>query len=265
MLKSLSPILIASPVHRSGTTLLQRLMCSSPDTLIYGESLANDINMLLSIFLNKQMLIGRQGDWHHQQFQQVLQGDVNDWIPNIMPDKDWVMNHFEQSIFQYLKGFEQEALRHGRVYWGTKLPAWPTAMLNGVFRLMPQSRLLYIIRDLESCVRSAKLIGFCQDIAAIQQFAQLWKQNQERIIYDVPKEQLLLIPYDELCDQPEKTILKIERFTGVKKIDASVLQHRINNYNRIQETPPELTTDEQVFIDNFQPLPAFSSRGDSLN
>lgn len=40
--ENLSPIFISSPLGRSGTTLLQRLICSSDNGICYGESLAQD-------------------------------------------------------------------------------------------------------------------------------------------------------------------------------------------------------------------------------
>ena len=252
MLQSLSPILIASPVHRSGTTLLQRLLCSSPDTLIFGETLANDINFFCSMLHNKNMLMGGTDNWRAKQLEQVLQGDVNEWIPDIMPDKDWVLKHFEKSIADYLAAFAQLAKEKGRPFWGTKLPGWQPPLLTSVFSYMPASKLLYIIRELEGCVRSAKLIGYCQAPADVEQFAQFWKMNQHSIRTAIPTQQVLTIDYQQLCEQPAKVIPQITSFTGIQAIDPNVLNHRINNYNRTREEPPELTTVEQAIIEKYQ-------------
>jgi hypothetical protein len=252
MLRSLSPILIASPVHRSGTTLLQRLLCSSPDTLIFGETLANDLNFFCSMLHNKNMLMGGQDNWRAKQLEQVLQGDVNEWIPDIMPDKDWVLKHFEKSLADYLNAFASLAKEKNRVYWGTKLPGWQPPLLASVFRYMPNSKLLYIIRDLDACVRSAKLIGYCHTPADVEQFAQFWQMNQRSIKTGIPAQQVLIIDYQQLCDQPATVLPQIQTFTGIQAIDPTVLNHRINNYNRMREEPPQLTTEERAIIEKYQ-------------
>ena len=252
MLQSLSPILISSPVHRSGTTLLQRLLCSSPDTLIFGETLANDLNFFCSMLHNKHMLMGGQNNWRATQLEQVLQGDVNEWIPDIMPDKDWVLEKFEKSLADYLEAFAQLAKGKDRPYWGTKLPGWQPALLASVFRYMPNSKLLYIIRALEGCVRSAKLIGYCHTPADVEQFAQFWQMNQRSMKTMIPAQQVLIIDYQQLCDEPARILSQIESFTGIQSIDPNVLNHRINNYNRIREEPPQLTAEERAIIEKYR-------------
>ncbi|MCI5084169.1 MAG: sulfotransferase [Saprospiraceae bacterium] len=248
MIAKLKPVLVASPVHRSGTTLLQRLLCSSPDALIFGESLANDLNMLISFLENKKMLLGGQDDWRAKQLDAVLQGDVNEWIPDIVPNKDWVIPNFENAIFQYLKAYADFAKAKKRATWGCKLPAWPTAILLKLLQMMPDARLLYIIRDLESCIRSAKLIGYCQDLNGVQQYAQIWKDHQNHVRHYFPKEQVMMIDYSRLCQEPAQVIYEIEQFAGVTSIDLTVMQHRINNYNRIHEAPPLLTEEERQLL-----------------
>lgn len=254
MLQSLAPILIASPVHRSGTTLLQRLLCSTPNTLIFGETLANDMTFHFSMLHNKQMLLDGEDNWRAQQMEKVLNGDVNDWIPDIMPDKDWLLSRSEQTIYEYLKGFVDYAQQHARPLWGTKLPAWQPGMIRVLLNSMPKSKLLYIVRDLKSCVRSAKLIGYCHTTADVQQYAQMWLANLQAISTYIPKESLLYIDYQRLCEQPDQVIDEIENFTDAQPIDRSVMQYRINNYDRKRDTPPELNTDEQTVVERYQAL-----------
>jgi hypothetical protein len=252
MLESLSPILIASPVHRSGTTLLQRLLCSSPDTLIFGETLANDLNFFSSVLLNKSMLMGREDNWRAKQLEQVLNGDVNDWIPDIMPDKDWVIHRFEESMASYIHAFVKLAHQKGRTNWGTKLPGWQPPFLGNLIKGMPQSKVLYIVRNLDECVCSAKLIGYCQSTADVMQFAQFWQANQRNISFHIPQKNLLRVDYQKLCKEPEVVIPLIESFTGVASIDVAVLQNRVNNYNRTWEPAPKLTTEELAIIEKYQ-------------
>lgn len=252
MLSSLSPILIASPVHRSGTTLFQRLLCSTTDALIFGETLANDMTFFFAMLQNKQMLMGGNDDWRAKQLQKVLEGDVNEWIPDIMPDKDFVLAHFEATIYNYLKGYIEFAQQCGRSFWGTKLPAWQPPSLQVILKSMPKGKLIYVTRNLEDCVRSAKLIGYCKAEADINAFAQQWQQYQRMVKMALPKEQVLFLQYEALCQNTETTIAQIETFTGLVGIDRSVMNYRINNYNRSREQPPELTPNELAILKNYQ-------------
>lgn len=254
MLNNLAPILIASPVHRSGTTLLQRLLCSASNTLIFGETLANDMTFFFSMLHNKEMLMGGEDNWRAKQMEKVLNGEVNDWIPDIMPDKDWALAHSKQTIYEYLKGFSDYAGLHGRSLWGTKLPAWQPAMIRLLLNHMPNSKLLYIVRALKSCVRSAKLIGYCHTAADVQQYAQMWQANQQALKASIPKDYLLYIDYQRLCDQPADVIAEIEAFTGAKPIDHTVMDYRINNYNKARDLPPELNPDELAIVERYQAL-----------
>ena len=40
------PVIIASLVPRAGTTLVQRLLCSAPDALIYGDTVGQQVEFL---------------------------------------------------------------------------------------------------------------------------------------------------------------------------------------------------------------------------
>jgi hypothetical protein len=42
-LSELEPLFVTAPVTRCGTTLLQRLICSAPNALLFGESVAADM------------------------------------------------------------------------------------------------------------------------------------------------------------------------------------------------------------------------------
>jgi hypothetical protein len=245
MTQQLPLLFIASPVQRSGTTLLQRLLCSSPDAIIFGESLANDLNTLFAMLHNKALMLAGKPEG---QLQRVLDGDVNDWIPDLLPEASWVTEAFEQAIFQYLDRYQQLATQHGRKYWGCKQPAWPVPMLRHLLQTMPNSKVLYITRDLADCVRSAKLIGYCEESIGIRQFAQAWLQHQQMVNSQLDKSRLLSIRYETLCATPGPVLEKIEAFTGVQQINPDVLQHRINNYDRSHETPPGLTEEEEQII-----------------
>lgn len=55
MLTQLQPLLIASPVRRSGITLLQRLLCPAPNSFVFGEGCANGLWRQFTDYARQQL------------------------------------------------------------------------------------------------------------------------------------------------------------------------------------------------------------------
>ena len=84
-MKHFTPILITAPLHRSGTTLVQRLLCSSNDTLIYRKTSASELQTMVDLYLFKQTNILSAGINRERKLEKVLMGNANNWIPDLMP------------------------------------------------------------------------------------------------------------------------------------------------------------------------------------
>lgn len=248
MLKDLCPIIITSPIQRSGTTLLQRLLSSAPNTLIFGETCAHDLNMLLGLVVQKRRMYGREEKWRVEQLSQVLVGEVNDWIPDLMPDTAEYLVKFEESVAHFLQFFAEFARRNGREQWGIKLPGWNVFQLEEVLHMIPRARIVYIHRGLAACVRSAKLVQICEDLPATQQFAQFWQMNLSQAKQRLKRKEVLWIDYDELVANPASIIAGLEQFTDARPIDIQVMEHRINNYGQSLIPLIELSSEEQELI-----------------
>lgn len=252
MLADLAPIVIASPIQRSGTTLLQRLLCSARDALIFGETCANDLNMLLGLLMQKRGMYGRNDGWRGAQLQRVLQGEVNEWIPDLMPDTNGYLQQFEVAVTNFLGHFAAFARQHDRPHWGMKLPGWNVSQLDQILRMMPKTRILFIVRDLEACVRSAKAVNFCQDLESTRQFAEFWKMNLQNAHRLLKRPEVLWIQYHTLTSYPEETIQRIEQFAGLREIDRSVMKHRVRGYQGENLKLTELLMEEKKLIREFE-------------
>ncbi len=251
MLEHFEPICIASPIQRTGTTLLQRLLCSDPNALIYGESCAGDLNISLSLFLNKQIMLGGPRQGQNNQLQRVLAGQVNAWIPDLQPDSITYVNHFQLKLRQELEFFAAYAANRGRTRWGFKLPSWPVAQLFQLAKLLPKAKIIYINRQLVDCVRSAKLLGFCQTTNDIHQFAQMYIHNSKQALNQLPKAQTLFLQYEDIKEDASKFLQELAQFTGLEKINAEVLNHRINNYGDHYQKVVELSSEEHKLLEPY--------------
>lgn len=228
---STPPILIASPVQRCGTTLIQRLLSSSTDTLIFGETVANDLHIFASLYQNKQLMIGGPHNaWRDQQLAQVLAGEVNAWIPDLLPARDAYLENYKKALLNYCEFLQQYVEEQDRSRWGCKLPGWPIPQLDYVQGLMPGTKVIYIHRELEACVVSARSINMCLDEPSTQQFRQMYAFQHAEAERRLHREEVLWIDYQELVEQPEKTIAQLADFTGATGIAPDVMSHKIGNY-----------------------------------
>ena len=75
----LDPLVITAPTIRSGTTLLQRLLCSSRKALIYGELCAQDLEFFLHFYTCKVQQYDCRREEVATSLHKVLSGEVNDW------------------------------------------------------------------------------------------------------------------------------------------------------------------------------------------
>ncbi len=259
---TLAPICIASPLRRSGTTLLQRLLSSAPNALIYGESCANDLVTLTSLYANKRMLFEQNAAWRDAQLQEVLKGNVNDWIPDLMPEISGYIAAYKTSIMQLMEHYADFAKAQNRPVWGMKLPEWQPGVLALVQQLFPNAKTIYLHRNIADCVRSAKRMGMVQGLAEIQHFATIGQQFAQQARQLLQGENVLQLNYEAFLAEPMSHIAQLETFTGAKGIDSSVLDVKINTYDNDPNLelsdgdnylkPDELSKEELAILTAFE-------------
>src|SRR5215470_18796534 len=84
----LDPLIISAPTVRSGTTLLQRLLCSATNALIFGENCAQDLEFFLGAYISKRLMYHHYRDRFTETLTRVNSGATDDWILDLMPDID---------------------------------------------------------------------------------------------------------------------------------------------------------------------------------
>ncbi len=252
----LDPLIVTSPMQRSGTTLLQRLLCSAPNALIYGERPAQELEFFLNIHAYKLQEYKLRRDANDRLLSRVLQGHVNDWILELTPDTDGYLNAMQKAAFAGVAYCRDFAMAQGRAVWGFKYPAWSPATLRILRRLMPRARLLFIARDLMPALRSAKSQHMMDTPQQLRELCQSWMSGMSYIMELDDDPCVMAIRYEDLVEKPQEMLTAIAAFTGADGIDASVLKHRINiwpgQHFVVESTdgyiPPEELTDEEIQI-----------------
>ena len=256
-----APLLISSPVRRSGTTLLQRLLCSAPNTLIYGENCAHELSMLINIMMTRQMQFQYGLQERDEMLHQVLAGNTDEWIADLMPEMSGYTQQLHSAYLSVMNYYPEFAAQKQRPIWGMKMAEWAAQNLIQTLRHLPDSKLIYIIRPLEACARSSKTIGQIHSINDLHLFCNTWLQQLQTIITHAPAEQLLLIDYTAFLESPAKYIQELESFSGARGIQQEVLHRRINTYTTDKEgdpsgqgylSPSELSAQELELIATFR-------------
>jgi hypothetical protein len=255
------PLLVTSPVVRSGTTLLQRLLCSSPRALIYGETCGRDLELFLNLYASRALLYTHNRGQLGRSLQRVLAGDVNAWILDLMPEVDAYLRALCQSCLGWLGSCRDCAARTGRPIWGMKVAGWTPSVLGLIRHCLPQSRLLYIHRDILDCLRSAKARQLVRSPGDVQDFCRSWMENLSYVLNLGEGPALLIVKYADLVAEPVRVLERVAAFTGVGDMDLAVLGQRINTQadagglGGYYVQPADLTEEErQLAVQTSSPL-----------
>lgn len=258
-MRGLSPVLVTSPTVRSGTTLLQRLLCSSPDALIYGEEIGKDLDLQLQIFSSRKLVYSHSRQRFAGSLERVLAGDGNDWIVDLMPDLDGYLEALQRGALAGLESCRQHAAAAGREVWGFKYPGWPPHLTRMLYDCLPGTRVVYLVRGLADTARSAKAWGAIGSEQDMQAFCAQWAQNVAFMQQWQRDHPVLMLSLEALVADPGTEQARLGDFLGVRGLSPAALQRRINNHTVGMDSqhrhtgyiePAQLTPPELVFVES---------------
>ncbi len=226
----ISPILITSPCQRSGTTLLVRLLNSTSNSIIYGENAANDIFFLINQLTHRKLFLSSDKSQRDTLLQSMLEGNVNQWIPDLLPKVDSYLNSLENAFLSHIRFFQDYSKKENREVWGVKQPGWTGGNVNVFRSCLPDSKVIYIYRDMKACLKSAKGIQMVNSFDEAKVFLQGYLDSYNSVMQLPDSDRLLKIDFNELVDYPKKIITEIEAFTGAKNINQEILKIKVNTY-----------------------------------
>jgi hypothetical protein len=232
ILSDLDPLIISAPTIRSGTTLLQRLLCSSSKALIYGELCAQDFEFFLNLYAVKSQQYQTRSHEVTAALETVLAGSANDWIPTLMPDLSGYLEALCRGAFSGMSYCRDYAKSVGRPVWGFKYPGWNPAMIGLLRAIMPQARFVFIHRELKDCLKSAKAhskaFGSAFGKTEVEQFCRSWAGNRQYMLSLEGDPNVLSVQFEKLLSEPQQSLKRLAEFTGVEDIDPNVLKRKVN-------------------------------------
>ena len=141
------PILVLGTGHRCGSTLLQRLLSSHPDVLIWGEHLGQ-LSALLDLGTTLREWSGSLGARARNLFDQ---GGYQSFMANLTPEQDRI----DEAIRAFVRTlFAEPAAALGRPVWGLKEVRYARPEAAELHRLFPGLAVVFLVRDPRDILRS---------------------------------------------------------------------------------------------------------------
>jgi hypothetical protein len=225
---SFAPTIITAPTARNGITLLQRLLNSTRQTMVFGENqqlVATLPNMAVSGYVTHH----QAGEELRQSREKFLNDTTEYWSSNLWPDTERYMLLGFEMFYKAVQLYQQSAREYGFQNWGIKNPMTSPNMVHQLGQLLRSARFVAIYRNPFDVVASAKARRFVISQQDVAKYAQQWQANLQAL-RERPPQHLLLIRHETLTAEPEPTLRELEQFTGISGIDRSVLERKINTF-----------------------------------
>jgi hypothetical protein len=222
------PIFIFAAGWRSGSTLVQRMLTSVDDIMIWGEAYSR--SQLTGTLLRQFRAITM--DWPFDYYvAQAFQGELKDqWIANIYPSFDHLIRA-HRAFFTEL--FEAPARSMGRTRWGFKEVRLTSEHALYLKLLFPAAKFVFVYRNpveaylsFRKHIRADYAAWPDRPIVTARDFGALWCEmvadfSENYKLVDgmlIRYEELLLDPsvHRELCNYVEAEIRPVDTFDKIK-------------------------------------------------
>lgn len=231
--KSASPVFVLGCAWRCGSTLLQRLISSSKEVLIWGEQ---------NGFLYKLMSIG---DWLEEirpltenQRADYERNGFGTWIANLNPSPDLYTTNVVRAFFEAY--YSQETQTLGFTRWGFKEVRYDFKSAQFLLKAFPDARVLFLIRPLHEVLASNAVSDFYDCAGGAAGVTDLWVENTESFLEN-PDERVLLVNYADLASGSKQVLDSVCSHARLgNPIDLSLLDTKV----RGAYSPPRLSQSE---------------------
>ncbi|HEX8304538.1 MAG TPA: sulfotransferase [Jatrophihabitans sp.] len=144
------PLLVLAAGQRCGSTLVQRLLSSHPEVLIWGEH-AGQLRQILAVG-------ERLGSWTAELGQLGRLGYARSGHQSFMANMTPEAAHIDEAVRAFTKTlFAAPAAAMGRPIWGFKEVRYGLPEAVALHRLFPGCRVVHIVRDPRDILRSLEV------------------------------------------------------------------------------------------------------------
>ncbi|MCP4805640.1 MAG: sulfotransferase [Proteobacteria bacterium] len=226
------PVFVLAAGWRSGSTLLQRLICSSGEILIWGEPYGRA--GLIPAMTRSAMTL--RDDWPHAgHFSDDLTRLQDKWIANLYPPAAAIKKGYEAQLDALIgeparqAGFSRFGLKEVRLH------GLDARFLNWIY---PDARFVFLVRNpwdaWSSCKGSDWYLSWPdRKISSAAQYASHWRRVVESFLR-WPGDDAILIRYEDLI-HPEFDLEVLRGHCRVGSLDGSVLTRKLRGMKKLPE------------------------------
>lgn len=249
----LAPVVVTSPTPRCGTTLVQRLLTASSNAFVYGEEVGHQIRTLTTWLIGLLRQFEQTGSTVDPDFRRALEGVLTDWRPGLTAPTEVMRRAWIETYYQLPFTLAEFSASVGRPVWGFKSPGCPRDMLRTVLTMMPQAKVVYLIRNLHDVLKSAKARRFVSTEDEVRKLAAEWAGNIREMVELAADERVLFLKYEDLLARKDEHARLLELFCGVEGVDLRQFDLKLNTFRGSEQdghspmqyiAPAELTAVE---------------------
>ncbi|MEL6341727.1 MAG: sulfotransferase [Myxococcota bacterium] len=245
-LRALAPVFIWAPTQRCGTGLLQRLVTSSREALIFGEESHLTLEIPRSL-----IRCARQAEKNDVLLRRLSGGDPSGWYVHVYPPSKSYHAALIDNFYTLAEVYDQSARELGFRRWGTKFPGIHPQELLVLAKLLPHARHLIVFRDLVDVLRSVKSRGWVNRPADAMAYCTHWTNRLAAAMDHFSGDpRFRMIRYEQLVGDPQMQATEIASFLSLSTVDVSVFSHRPNAPGDGYTPPTALTPRERQMIDD---------------
>lgn len=253
----LAPIIITSPTTRCGTTLVQRLLTASSNGFVYGEEVAHQIRTVTVWLIGLLRHFEQTYQSIDSDFERALAGTLTDWRPGLTAPTEVMRAAWIETYYQLPFALSEYSRSVGRPVWGFKAPSYDRDTLKALLALLPNAKVIYVIRNLCDALKSAKARRFVTGEDEIGQFCTDWAGNMREMIDLALDDRVLFLKYEDLLSRPAEHLQLLQLFTGAQDLDARVFDIKVNTFEGSEAeghspsqyiAPIELTEAERAIV-----------------
>jgi hypothetical protein len=231
---SLGPLIVLGSGQRCGTTLVQRLLNSHPDVLIWGEH----GGVLAPVLRGTAYLEYWDAEFGERNRQELTQFGYDGWTANLIADRDAI----DRAARSYVRAlFAEPAQARGRSRWGFKEVRYGAETIARLQALFPGTRVIHVTRDPRDVLRSLDAWERHDHYSRESTLETLssWRAvNQEILeLHDTPW--VLSVRYEDIIADPRAFTTQLARFVGLADdaLDMAVFAHKVHRYGSKGRTP----------------------------
>lgn len=244
------PIFLFASGHRCGSTLLQRILNSNPDFMIWGEQ-----NGALNPFLDSYRNLREWEKRVASSRKTFLLEGYDNFIANMVPE-DY---EIRDAAIAYLSTlFGVPAIKQDRNIWGFKEVRYGVQMAQFLQECFPNARFIHLTRNVQNCLLSMKKWEVDENNAWIRpwtiQSLKNWKRiNKSFIDYAHLIQNYWFVKYEDMVEEPDKFLDNLASFleVDVLSFDQKVFQRKLTSTGK-EETREikriELTAEDQALV-----------------